>query len=396
LLLIILPLMILPMLPAAELDLGTSLIPVTGMVMLLRALMEAQYREAMTHAVPIIAVTLTCCFFAIRWAIDQFRNETVLFRESERWGLGLWLRHLMRDRGETPSFAEAVMCGVIILLARFFLALAVKIEPTFADFATSTLVIQIALIATPALLMAVVLTRSPPRTLLLKQFPRPLALPAAVLAALALHPVFSLMHRGIAYLYPISQDARAALEPLSQALNSAPLLAAILVVALSPAICEELAFRGFILSGLRHMGHKWLAILLSSFFFGIAHVLLQQSLAAFVVGIVIGYIAVQTGSLLPGILFHFTHNALSILLTRVDQVVLDTYRWLGWLFTLHGAEGSPADQLSLEYNWTVVLGGAVVALGVLWWFRGLPYQQYAEETLKQALDHESKQLVANT
>ena len=38
----------------------------------------------------------------------------------------------------------------------------------------------------------------------------------------------------------------------------------LLVIALVPAVCEELAFRGFILSGFRHLGHKWRAIVLSA------------------------------------------------------------------------------------------------------------------------------------
>ena len=73
-----------------------------------------------------------------------------------------------------------------------------------------------------------------------------------------------------------------------------------LLMAVLPAICEELAFRGFILSGLRHVGHKWWAIALSAVFFGIAHTVVQQSLAAAALGLVIGYVAVQTTSLVPG------------------------------------------------------------------------------------------------
>ena len=71
------------------------------------------------------------------------------------------------------------------------------------------------------------------------------------------------------------------------------------LMAVLPAICEELAFRGFILSGLRHLGHKWWAIGLSAVFFGMAHTVVQQSLAAAALGLVIGYVAVQTDSLVP-------------------------------------------------------------------------------------------------
>src|SRR4029079_18574113 len=82
------------------------------------------------------------------------------------------------------------------------------------------------------------------------------------------------------------------------------------MMALLPAICEELAFRGFVLSGLRHLGSKRWAIGLSAIFFGMAHGIIQQSLSATALGLVIGYVAVQTGSLIPGMLFHLTYNSL--------------------------------------------------------------------------------------
>ena len=150
LLLITLPLMMLPLLPTAELDLGTSLIPVTGVMLLLRALIEEQYLAALRYAVPVIGVTCLCCLLAIRWAIGQFSDESVLFRESERWGLGLWLKHVVRDRGETPSVAEAVLCGVLILLIRFFASFSLGMPKSWPQFASMTVVTQLAFIATPA------------------------------------------------------------------------------------------------------------------------------------------------------------------------------------------------------------------------------------------------------
>jgi len=67
----------------------------------------------------------------MRWAVDQFNKESVLFRESERWDFRLWLRHLWRDRGPTPTVGMAVLCGVLILSVQFFLNFALassKIE----------------------------------------------------------------------------------------------------------------------------------------------------------------------------------------------------------------------------------------------------------------------------
>ena len=383
LLLITLPLMMLPLLPSVELDWGTSLIPVAGIMLLLRSLIEGQYAAAIWYAGPVAAVTAICCLLAIRWAVDQFSNESVLFRESERWDPGIWLRHLVRDREETPTFGQAALCGVLLLLISFFGSLHVATPKTWSGVATVVVATQVAFFATPALLMAIMLTRSPRKTLLLC-LPRPLTLPVAALLALLLHPSIILLGRGIELLYPLSSEKLQALEPYAKAMQEAPLGYVLLLVAVVPAICEELAFRGFILSGLRHMGHKWTAIVLSSIFFGVAHGLLQQSLAAIAVGVVIGYVVVQSGSLLPGVLFHLTHNALLILAGRITPELVANHPVLGWL--VH-ASGDPA-QAQFECRWPFVLVGGAASLILLLWLHGLPYQAYAEEELQEALDRQ--------
>lgn len=391
LLLITLPLMTLPMLPSVELELGTSLIPVTGMMLWLRALIEGQYVEAARYALPVLGVTLGCCLLAIRWAVRQFENEAVLFRESERFGLGLWVRHMLRDRDETPSLAEALLCGVLLLLITFFVGLQsaalTDLQSTAQELwyalAKSALVTQIALIAGPVLIMATLLTRSPRTTLLLRA-PRPATLPAAFLLAVALHPLAMLLGQCIETLYPIGEDTLRALQPHMAAMRNAPLLPVIAVVALVPAICEELAFRGFILSGMRHMGSKWGAIVISSVFFGLTHGLLQQSLAATAVGVAIGYVAVQTGSLFPGIVFHFTYNSLTLLSGRITPDLVERYPVLGLLYRAN--DGS---TLTYTYHSAFIVLSVALTFLLFLWFRRLPYRRYAEEQLQETLHRQA-------
>src|SRR5439155_9671023 len=142
-------------------------------------------------------------------------------------------------------------------------------------------------------------------------------IPAAALLAVLLHPTMLWLNEGIRRLYPLAPQVAVQLDSISRMFDSAPLWQVVLVICLAPAICEELAFRGFILSGLRRLGHTWGAIALASVFFGLAHGILQQSLGAAVIGAVIGYIAVKSGSLLPGILYHGVHNSLSVLIGRL-------------------------------------------------------------------------------
>ena len=161
LLLVTMPLVILPMSPGVELSLGNSLIPITGVVLLLRSVLEGNYWQAAQFSPAVIAVTLLACLLAIRWAIDQFNRESVLFRESERLDLGLWLRRLWRDRQPTPTVAAAVCCGVLILVVNFFVGSSLAMPEGFGGFAWTVLVTQLAVIAAPALLMTVASDRQP-------------------------------------------------------------------------------------------------------------------------------------------------------------------------------------------------------------------------------------------
>ena len=266
LLMISLPLMMLPMLPNTQLDLGFSLIPLSGLMLLLRSAIEGQYWEVLKFSVPVIGMTAACCLLAIRWAIDQFNNESVLFRESERLDLGLWLRHLVRDREDLPTAGEAVFCGVLLLVIKFFAGFVAPPPNDWNTFVVTTAVFQLALIATPVLLMTIMLTRRPAKTLLLGRPSFLTTLPAAALLALLLHPAMLWLSQLIQNLYPVHPQVLSQLKELETLARAAPLWQVLLLMALAPAICEELAFRGFILSGLRRIGHKWGAIAFTSVF----------------------------------------------------------------------------------------------------------------------------------
>jgi sodium transport system permease protein len=162
-------------------------------------------------------------------------------------------------------------------------------------------------------------------------------------------------------MYPLSDDTLENLRQLTAAMQHAPLWQILAVVALLPAVCEELTFRGFILSGLRNLDSKWAAIAISSLFFGLTHGLLQQSLTAVAVGMVLGYVAVQTGSLLPGVVYHLTHNALSMLVGRITPEMLGQ-GGLGWL--LHTTDSR---VVPYAYHWPVALVGVGIGGVLLLW-----------------------------
>lgn len=401
-LLIALPLAVLPMTPSVELNLGTSLIPITNICLLLRVLIEGQYLVALKFLLPVFGVTLFCCVLAVRWAVDQFQHESVLFRESERLDLILWLRHVFKDRHPTPTVAAATLAGIMILMIKFFMGAALPMPTNFDGLARMVIITQVAVILTPALLMTVTFTTARAKTLLLGReawtAKIPLAIVMALLLAVVGHPLVIAFQHFVTSLYPVSVD----LSGLDQLFKEAPGFWVILLLfAVLPAVCEEIAFRGFILSGFRHTGSKWRAIALTAILFGMTHSILQQSIVAATVGLVIGYLAVQSGNLLVPIAYHVTHNSLAMSLSLFsketvrqsdvfggvaawDSSIAKGFVYLVNEFAYHFMIWGPNDTLP-HYDWRLVVVAGIVFVIVIERFSRFRYTKTEEEKLKQEI-----------
>ena len=109
------PLAFLAMAPGVELNLFYSLVPITGVALLLKALILGNYDAAFRFFLPVLLPMLVYAAVSLRWAIDQFQREDVLFREAERFSLVTWLRHLYR--GDHRFELRAHDGGVMVELA---------------------------------------------------------------------------------------------------------------------------------------------------------------------------------------------------------------------------------------------------------------------------------------
>ncbi|MEX0718705.1 MAG: ABC transporter permease subunit/CPBP intramembrane protease [Planctomycetaceae bacterium] len=298
--------------PGVEITPFFSIMPIVGPALLLRELLASSgSAQPLVYAIPVLATSVIYSLLALWWAIDQFSREDVLFREAERFELGLWVRHVLRDKGPVPSFTEAGFCFVLIMLLQFAAFKAFNAATVAGyDMPRLLMIQQIVIVATPALLMGIMLTTSVRRTFKLRM-PSLGILAIAGALPFVLHPLsFELQHSLSWFFPPLPEGAKRAMEAMSAGDHAWWVV--LLAFAVAPAVCEEIAFRGFILSGFHSTGRTWLAIVLSSLTFGIMHMIPQQVFNASLLGLVLGLIAIRGGSLFPAILFHFLFNALAI------------------------------------------------------------------------------------
>ena len=144
--------------------------------------------------------------------------------------------------------------------------------------------------------------------------------------------------------------------------------------ALLPALCEELAFRGFILTGLMRRLRPRNAILLSSFLFALFHMNVFQFLPSFLLGVVLGLLTVRSKSLFPAIMFHFLHNALLIV----------------GMYMVNAAHDTSLPDLTNVF-WSVVLGACILlGAGTLWWLYRKPYLDLERELAQEMEEDERR------
>jgi membrane protease YdiL (CAAX protease family) len=85
-------------------------------------------------------------------------------------------------------------------------------------------------------------------------------------------------------------------------------------VALVPAFCEEVLYRGFVLNTLKRKWGVTAAVLISGIVFGLYHVRFTQLIPLAFLGILLAILAWKSGSILPAMVAHFVNNATSVLI----------------------------------------------------------------------------------
>jgi len=93
--------------------------------------------------------------------------------------------------------------------------------------------------------------------------------------------------------------------------NTKNYLISLISLAVIPAVCEELLFRGIIVNALKHKGHVF-AIVLSSVMFSIFHFSPSQLIYPICFGLILSIVYLRTNNIIFPILLHFINNALSL------------------------------------------------------------------------------------
>lgn len=140
---------------------------------------------------------------------------------------------------------------------------------------------------------------------------RPLRLlPALVIVIMSVPAYFTAAMVNSIVIYLLQFIGKIPNTPIPVPQNISELVVGLIIVALSPGICEEALHRGVLLKAYEKRG-TWKALIISSLFFGFFHFDITNFFGPLALGLLIGYYVIRTNSIFAGVLAHFMNNAIA-------------------------------------------------------------------------------------
>lgn len=295
-------------LPGTELSARSALIPLANTGLLMKAILMG--RAELGTAVITVVSTLVATAMLLLFAARTFADERVLFSTE---GQRADLKSVLFSPPPLGVSTALAFSGLAFVTSYYAGLLSVGSAPI-------PLVVVTQLLAhfVPALLLAKWLAPVlAPKALLLLRAPPPKALAAALFIGLGAWLGLSLPIAWLTeLLIPGQQEAaRAFSEALG--IDRIPLWAAVLTFAILPAVAEELAFRGAVLSLLSRTLSSRTALIVQALIFGAMHGSIYRLLPTAMLGLLLGVLAQRSRSIWPGIFAHALTNAILLSLERL-------------------------------------------------------------------------------
>ncbi len=326
-------------LPAVEMNNLMALIPVVNIALLFKAVMINEY--AVSHLLITIGSTLVLDVLAIWATIKLFTSESVLFRSEDDSGS---LKAVGKNMNNFFNPFYGLVYFSVALIVLYYLGTSWQAK----DLMSGLLKTQLFIIALPVYVIIRLLKLKEKDILRLKA-PKPKELLLIPFIAIPAAIIVSIISQLINMIFPFPPKY---VEMLSKLFTmDASVWKVFLVMAVAPGFCEEYMFRGFMIRFFEKYGTK-VAIVLSALLFAAFHLDPFRFVPVFLLGLLLGYLTMRSGSLVNSMLSHTINNGLAL--------VLVTYGGSAWLKPLISGEDS------LHY-W-LIIPAVIVFTGAIYLF----------------------------
>ncbi len=290
--------------PNIELTQTMAVVPVANICLLIKNLLLFQLDQGVVALV--LMSNLAYAVLAILFLSKIYDSEAILFGDSKS-SFQIFENRKNLKKGGVPTVSDAwfiiALTLVVVLYAGSIMQIKYGIRGLFGT--------QMLLFAVPFLV--VLYTKKDLRLTYGLQGTRLSDFFAAAILSVGLFLFNMVLSFGLIALFP--EGAQRVSDSFSAIMDGGALVN-LLVIALTPAVCEELLFRGVVFHSLKEKSRPFAAMVVTAAIFGAYHLSLVKFIPTGLLGFALCYVVYRTGSIFPAMLMHFMNNACSVLLSE--------------------------------------------------------------------------------
>ena len=319
-LLVMLP-ALLPVFPGIGFTVALAAVPVAGLGIFFRELMTGS--PALAPSMVAVTATGLWAWAALAFASASFGREDVLFGVGDAHvesggGLQERLRRLLGPATTTPSVAQAI--GFVAAVAVLFFYVGFPLQAAWGE--RGLLLSEWLLLLLPAFLFVRAAGFAFRETFSFRR-PDGSQVAGALLLIAGAMPLGWFLAWAQGFVLPVPWDMLEGLEDLITAESPSRLLWLLVLLALTPAICEEAVFRGVLLAGIRGRGSAMRIAVFNGLVFGAFHISFESAfrfLPTAWLGFILAWAVLSTGSIWVGVLMHFVNNGSIVLMASIPAL----------------------------------------------------------------------------
>ena len=300
------------MIPNMSLDRTTAVIPVVNISLLIKSVLSFQSNLGLIALVFISNFAFV--ILAVILLSKMFNSEEILFGSGKSFSF-LEKRSNIQ-KGTMPSVSDGVVLYAVGLVLLIYIGSYVQLK-----FGTTGIALtQIMILALP-LLFAYYIKSDFKKVFSLK-LPKFKHLVGAFSLWIGTYLIVFVITNIILYYFPQNQEI---VEGLNNALFMKDnLFLNLCLVAVMPAVCEELFFRGFILTSFKHNKKSYRgAVIASGILFGMMHMDFIRIIPTSILGISFAYAVCKTNSIGVSMFMHFINNGLAVVVSHISSKMLE-------------------------------------------------------------------------
>lgn len=304
--------------PNIELTQTMAMVPVANICLLIKNMLLFKVDYAAIAMV--LLSNVAYAVIAIMFLSKIYDSEAILFSDGKA-GLQLFEKRSNLKKGGVPTVSDVWFVVAVTILLVLYAGSLLQIKYGLAGvFGT-----QLILLAVP-LFLVIYTKRDVKKTYGFAGTKAANYLGGAVLIVGA-YMVNLVIAVGLSALFP---ESAGNVETVFADILSGNVLAVLLVIALAPAVCEEMLFRGVILHSLQARYRVPSAITITAVLFGLYHMSLIKFIPTGLLGMLLCIVVWKTGSIYPAMLMHFINNAISVIIScypeQIEKVVPVLYK----------------------------------------------------------------------